>query len=45
MSRKLLIEMLIGRKRMPFIFHEGKVISAYIKWLYETLYFTSRSAF
>lgn len=33
------------KKKTSFIFHEGKVISAYIKCLYETLHFTSISVF
>lgn len=33
------------KKKKPLIFHEAKVISAYVKCLYETLYFTSRVFF
>lgn len=39
------IEMLIERGEKPLIFHEGKVIYAYIKYLFETLFFTSRDFF
>lgn len=44
----LLIEMqeeFIRNKKTRFIVHGGKVISAYIKCLYETLHFTSISVF